>query len=241
MQFVNKLAVESQKALTPGVVAIRNKIQDTGQDDLRGISSFKEAFAEARRRGLRQFSWGKGSYTTELRRADPPPPPPEDEAEDTAEGKGGGSTNREVPEYLKRRDTSVQAGAIPKWYAYRTRFVPSKGESTTKPAAKPAAKTSTPTSVPTPLQPEDDGGFLDPNRLLRATGVVGTIGAAVGAGLYYGAHKYDQYKAAKLRAASASPSATSAPSAAPRARATSGTLTARPSAPKFGSASRWEG
>ena len=208
MQFVNKLAVESQKALTPGVVAIRNKIQDTGQDDLRGISSFKEAFAEAKRRGLRQFSWGKGSYTTELRRADPPPPPPEDEAEDTAEGKGGGSTNREVPEYLKRRDTSVQAGAIPKWYAYRTRFVPSKGESTTKPAAKPAAKggstatktkakTSTPTPTPTPLQP------VDP---LRALGlVVGTAGAvtAVGAGTIYGADKYAKYKAAKLRAASA--------------------------------------
>ena len=48
------------------VIAIRNKIQDTAQDDLRGISSFKEAFAEARRRGLKQFSWGKGSYTTEL-------------------------------------------------------------------------------------------------------------------------------------------------------------------------------
>ena len=56
MQFVNKLAVESQKALIPGNIAIRNKIQDTGQDDLRGISSFKEAFAEAKRRGLEQFS-----------------------------------------------------------------------------------------------------------------------------------------------------------------------------------------
>ena len=159
MQFANKLAVEAQKALIPGVVAIRNKIQDTAQDDLRGISSFKEAFAEARRRGLRQFSWGKGSYTTELRRADPPPPPPEDTAEDTAEVKGG-ATNREVPESLKRRDTSVQAGAIPKWYAYRTRFVPSKGESTTKPAAKPTAATST--SIPTPLQPKDWGGLDDP-------------------------------------------------------------------------------
>ena len=161
MQFTNNLASESQKALIPGNIAIRNKIQDTVQDDLRGISSFKEAFAEAIRRGLKQFSWGKGSYTTELRR-DPPPPPPKDAAEDTAEVKGGGATNREVPESLKRRDTSVQTGVIPKWYAYRTRFVPSKGESTTKPAAKPAAKTSTPTSVPTPLQPKDWGGLDDP-------------------------------------------------------------------------------
>ena len=56
MQFANKTAAKSQSALVPGNVAIQNKIQDTVQDDLRGISSFKEAFAEARRRGLRQFS-----------------------------------------------------------------------------------------------------------------------------------------------------------------------------------------
>ena len=220
MQFANKFAVEAQSALTPGVVAIRNKIQDTGQDDLRGISSFKEAFAEARRRGLRQFSWGKGSYTTELRRADPPPPPSEDEAEDTAEGKGGGSTTREVPEYLKRRDTPT-------------------------PAQTGSNRKTTPTSVPTPLQPED-GGFLDPNRLLRAAGVVGA-GAAAGAGLYY---KYKQYEADELRAARAASASPSAPTAtppvapatesaaAPRARATSRMLTARPLAPKPGSTFR---
>lgn len=131
-----------QSSLTPDVIAIRNKIQDTVQDDLRGISSFKEAFAEARRRGLRQFSWGKGVYTTELRKD--PPPPPKDEA--SGKGKGEGSTNREVPESLKGRDTSVQAG-----------------ESTaTKPAAKPAGKggstatkTKTEAATPTPLQPSD--------------------------------------------------------------------------------------
>lgn len=66
MQFANNLASKAQSVLVPGNVAIQNKIQDTVQDDLRGISSFKEAFAEARRRGLKQFSWGKGSYTTEL-------------------------------------------------------------------------------------------------------------------------------------------------------------------------------
>ena len=56
MQFASKTAAKFQSALVPGNVAIQNKIQDTAQDDLRGISSFKEAFAEARRRGLRQFS-----------------------------------------------------------------------------------------------------------------------------------------------------------------------------------------
>ena len=95
------------------VIAIRNKIQDTAQDDLRGISSFKEAFAEARRRGLKQFSWGKGNYTTELRRADPPPP--KDTAKDTAEVKGGEDTNREVPESLERRDTSVYVRSPKLW------------------------------------------------------------------------------------------------------------------------------
>ena len=82
MQFANNWAVKAQNALVPGNIAIRNKIQDTAQDDLRGISSFKEAFAEARRRGLVQFSWGKGVYTTELKRADPPP------SKDTAKGIG---------------------------------------------------------------------------------------------------------------------------------------------------------
>ena len=89
-EFANEIAVKLQKDLIPGNIAIRNKIQDTAQDDLRGISSFKEAFAEARRRGLKQFSWGKGNYTTELRRADPPPPPPKDEVE----GKGGSTPTR---------------------------------------------------------------------------------------------------------------------------------------------------
>ena len=131
MQFANKFAVEAQKALIPGNVAIQSKIQDTVQDDLRGISSFKEAFAEARRRGLKQFSWGKGSYTTELRR-DPPPPPPKD----AASGKGG-STNREVPDSLKRRDTPTPAQTV-------------------------SNRKTTPTSVPTPLQPTDWRGLDDP-------------------------------------------------------------------------------
>ena len=141
------------------VIAIRNKIQDTAQDDLRGISSFKEAFSEASRRGLKQFSWGKGIYTTELRRDPPPPPPP---PKDAVEEKGEGSTNREVPESLKGRDTSVQAGVIPKyWDTERTGFVPSKGESNVaKPAAKPAGNrggsTSTAATTPNPLQPSND-------------------------------------------------------------------------------------
>ena len=173
-----------QSSLTPDVIAIRNKIQDTAQDDLRGISSFKEAFAEARRRGLRQFSWGKGSYTTELAKPtdkqvtkksteeeSTAPTNKKKESINTVVEKKGEDTSREVPESLKRRDTSVQAGMPKYWYTYRTRFVPSKGESTpTKPAAKPAAKpatkpatkTSTPTSVPTPLQPKDWGGLDDP-------------------------------------------------------------------------------
>ena len=171
-----------QSSLTPDVIAIRNKIQDTAQDDLRGISSFKEAFAEARRRGLRQFSWGKGSYTTELRR-DPPPPPPKD----GASGTGGGSTNREVPESLKGRDTSVQAGE----------------SNAAKPAAKPTekggstatkAKTATPTPTPTPLQP------VNPWRVLGL--LAGTT--AVGAGTIYGVEKYAKYKADKRRDARAS-------------------------------------
>ena len=161
-----------QSSLTPDVIAIRNKIQDTAQDDLRGISSFKEAFAEARRRGLRQFSWGKGSYTTELRR-DPLPPPPKD----AASGIGGGSTNREVPESLKGRDTSVQAGE----------------SNAAKPAAKPTGKggsTATPTPTPTPLQPVNSWRVLG---LLAGT-------TAVGAGTIYGIDKYDKYKR-KQRAA----------------------------------------
>ena len=157
MQFVNKLAVESQKALIPGNIAIRNKIQDTVQDDLRGISSFKEAFAEARRRGLRQFSWGKGSYTTEL--AQPAnkstdkqitkksteeksatPTNKKKESVNTVVEEKGEDTSREVPDSLRRRDTPT-------------------------PAQTGSNRKTTPTSVPTPLQPEDGGGsnpLLDP-------------------------------------------------------------------------------
>ena len=213
MQFVSKTAAKSQSALVPGNIAIQNKIQDTVQDDLRGISSFKEAFAEARRRGLKQFSWGKGSYTTELRR-DPPPPPPKD----AASGKGG-STNREVPESLKSRDTSVQAGVIPKyWDTERTGFVPSKGESNVaKPAAKPAGNkggstptktgtstattTPTSTSVSTSPKPSDELVSLG----LKTIGAAGTTAGAI-YGTIYGAKKYADYKAAR-------PSTSSTPSA----------------------------
>lgn len=191
MQFddiANNLAVKIQSSLTPDVIAIRNKIQDTVQDDLRGISSFKEAFAEARRRGLRQFSWGKGVYTTELRK-DPPPPPPKD----VVEGKVEGSTNREVPESLKGRDTSVQAGE----------------SNAAKPVAKPtekggstATKAKTPTPTPTPLQP------VNPWRVLGL--LAGTT--AVGAGTIYGVEKYADYKG-KQRAARVKASASSTSSA----------------------------
>ena len=154
MQFANKFAVEAQSALTPGVVAIRNKIQDTGQDDLRGISSFKEAFAEARRRGLRQFSWGKGSYTTDLAKPtnkstdkqitkksteekSATPTNKKKESVNTVVEKKGEDTNREVPDSLRRRDTPT-------------------------PAQNGSNRKTTPTPVPTPVQPKDWGGLDDP-------------------------------------------------------------------------------
>ena len=148
MQF----AVEAQKALIPGNIAIRNKIQDTAQDDLRGISSFKEAFAEARRRGLRQFSWGKGSYTTELAKPtdkqvtkksteeeSTAPTNKKKESVNTVVEKKGEDTSREVPDSLKRRDTPTPAQTVSN-----------------------RKTTPTPTSVPTPLQPKDWGGLDDP-------------------------------------------------------------------------------
>lgn len=156
MQFANKFAVEAQKALIPGNVAIQSKIQDTVQDDLRGISSFKEAFAEARRRGLKQFSWGKGSYTTEL--AQPTnkstdeqitkksteeksatPTNKKKESVNTVVEKKGEDTSREVPDSLKRRDTPTPAQTV-------------------------SNRKTTPTSVPTPLQPKDWGGLDDPMK-----------------------------------------------------------------------------
>ena len=145
-----------QSSLTPDVIAIRNKIQDTAQDDLRGISSFKEAFAEARRRGLRQFSWGKGSYTTEL--AQPTNKSTDKqvtkksteeksatttnkkkESVSTVVEKKGEDTSREVPDSLRRRDTPTPAQTV-------------------------SNKGSISTSVPTPLQPKYEEVFLDPMR-----------------------------------------------------------------------------
>lgn len=178
MQFVSKTAAKSQSALVPGNIAIQNKIQDTVQDDLRGISSFKEAFAEARRRGLKQFSWGKGSYTTEL--AKPSSGGGGDNKGDSGD-KGGGNTNREVPDSLKRRDTSVE----------------SEGESTATKTAVP-----TPTPVSTSPKPSDELVSLG----LKTVGAVGATGV-VGAGAMYGKYKYDRYKATRP----STPSTPSAP------------------------------
>ena len=146
MQFINNFASKAQSALVPGNIEIRNKIQDTVQDDLRGISSFKEAFAEARRRGLRQFSWGKGSYTTEL--AQPTdkqitkksteeksatPTNKKKESVNTVVEEKREDTNREAPDSLKRRDTPT-----------------------------PAQTVSNRKTTPTPLQPKDEGDFSNP-------------------------------------------------------------------------------
>ncbi len=54
---------------TPAVQAQTVEQPEIAQDDLRGIQSFNAAFAEARRRGLKQFQWGnKGMvYGTQLK------------------------------------------------------------------------------------------------------------------------------------------------------------------------------
>lgn len=40
--------------------------QEIADDDLRGIAKFRDAFREARNRGLKVFKWGKGVYNTQL-------------------------------------------------------------------------------------------------------------------------------------------------------------------------------
>lgn len=57
------------KIQVPGASAKPSKLQQTveiAQDDLRGVKSFNDAFREARNRGLKQFQWGKGTYTTQM-------------------------------------------------------------------------------------------------------------------------------------------------------------------------------
>lgn len=53
----------------PGTSSKPSKLQivfKIAQDDLRGVKSFNTAFKEARNRGLKQFRWGKGTYTTQI-------------------------------------------------------------------------------------------------------------------------------------------------------------------------------
>lgn len=53
----------------PGTSSKPSKLQivsEIAQDDLRGVKSFNTAFKEARNRGLKQFQWGKGTYTTQI-------------------------------------------------------------------------------------------------------------------------------------------------------------------------------
>lgn len=53
----------------PGASEKPSRLQQTAeiaQDDLRGVKSFNTAFKEARNRGLQQFQWGKGTYTTQI-------------------------------------------------------------------------------------------------------------------------------------------------------------------------------
>lgn len=52
-------SIVSSKTLAP-------RTQEIAQDDLTSVSGFGAAFKEARRRGLKQFRWGKGVYGTQL-------------------------------------------------------------------------------------------------------------------------------------------------------------------------------
>lgn len=60
---------EIQKAgisISSTVLPTRLQQREIADDDLRGIKGFGAAFKEARRRGLKQFKWGKGVYGTQL-------------------------------------------------------------------------------------------------------------------------------------------------------------------------------
>lgn len=62
--------LEGKVSLRQQVSSIPQQIIQTQQeildDDLRGIQNFGTAFSEARKRGLKQFRWGKGVYGTQL-------------------------------------------------------------------------------------------------------------------------------------------------------------------------------
>ncbi len=56
-------SVSKTAAPTP---TLKPQQQEIADDDLRGVKSFGAAFREARKRGLKQFKWGKGVYGTQL-------------------------------------------------------------------------------------------------------------------------------------------------------------------------------
>lgn len=55
-----------QEATSAPQPTIQVQQQEIADDDLRGVQNFGAAFKEARRRGLKQFRWGKGVYGTQL-------------------------------------------------------------------------------------------------------------------------------------------------------------------------------
>ncbi len=79
-----------QMASTMPQKTIQTQQQEIADDDLRGIQGFGAAFREARKRGLKQFRWGKGVYGTQL-----------DKKEDKEKNKGSdlkqGKSNRKTP------------------------------------------------------------------------------------------------------------------------------------------------
>lgn len=66
----DSIQLNGPKIQVPGASVKPSRLQQTteiAQDDLRGVKSFNAAFREARNRGLEQFQWGKGTYTTQIR------------------------------------------------------------------------------------------------------------------------------------------------------------------------------
>ena len=72
-RLATSMATGMQKQLQPGNMKIKKEIADNeaaanapALDDFRHVKRFNDAFAQARKSGLKAFRWGKGVYGTQL-------------------------------------------------------------------------------------------------------------------------------------------------------------------------------
>lgn len=147
------------------------RVQESQGNDLRGISGFGAAFKEARRRGLKQFRWGKGVYGTQLATG---ATGATSTTSETPTSEPTSPTVTEQPPVVVGQDSVAKKDSVFTGFIEPTSFTPNRLASTRTPTravtTSQQPKTSVQATVARYSAQNTVGGDFGINRALRSMG-----------------------------------------------------------------------